>query len=159
MVLVDGEAEDKLTNQHQLKLNLNDPIGQFSFRFTISKYYHSTCARPVASVTVLTRAYRPAVSATVLTRACRPAVRWFRSGSSCRARRAPVAWRTCNRHTRRPPGSLPAPPSNCQGTNTIWAPLQALGCSTLRSWAPRSQGIAAHCLGIYTDCWACSPAL
>ena len=27
MVLVDGEAEDKLTNQHQLKLGLDYPIG------------------------------------------------------------------------------------------------------------------------------------
>ena len=40
MVLVDGEAEDKLTNQRQLKLDLNHPIGQFTFRFTVNKYYH-----------------------------------------------------------------------------------------------------------------------
>ena len=29
MILVDGEAEDKLTNQYQLKLGLNYPIGHF----------------------------------------------------------------------------------------------------------------------------------
>ena len=37
MVLVDGEAKDKLTNQHQLKLGLNYPIGRFTFRFTVNK--------------------------------------------------------------------------------------------------------------------------
>ena len=41
-VLVDGEAEDKLTNQHQLKLCSNYPIGQFTFRFTGIKYYKLT---------------------------------------------------------------------------------------------------------------------
>ena len=37
MVLADGEAEDKMTNQHRLKLGLKDPIGQFIFRFTVNK--------------------------------------------------------------------------------------------------------------------------
>ena len=37
MVFVDGEAEDKLKIQHQLKLILNYPIGQFTFPFIVNK--------------------------------------------------------------------------------------------------------------------------
>ena len=45
MVLVDGKAEDKLTNQHQLKLGLKYPIGQFTFRFTDK--YHRYILHPI----------------------------------------------------------------------------------------------------------------
>ena len=37
MVLVDGEAEDKLPNQQKIKYSLNCPIGQKEFRFRLNK--------------------------------------------------------------------------------------------------------------------------
>ena len=39
MILVDGEAEDELTNQHLLKWGLNYLIGQHTFRFSFNKYH------------------------------------------------------------------------------------------------------------------------
>ena len=37
MILVDGEAEERVTNQYRFKLGLDYPIGQFTFHFTINK--------------------------------------------------------------------------------------------------------------------------